>query len=286
MSLASTRPPDWAGSVLNHTALHSRIPCTVEGGVNHDPWAGRRVGEAPYPGPSTPSIADNIAATLAIQKLEAQLDQVHLAPSGLRDAAIEIISEAIDEIHAGDHKAYDTHLRSAGEKWSKKLATWYPGFEDIHPVDQRKCVEAYLRCDWHAVNGIVIKLIAHQAIRPQGTTAPPDQPMARSRSRSPARTSQKPASSAFDDIDAELHDEEEHFALMEPPTEDDEMPELAQGRNADEGKNEQTNGTIIPRWDVGLDEDQRTAWAEAEKSLKCYLHQLPAWPFELRLFAP
>ena len=86
----------------------------------------------------------------------------------------------------------------------------------------------------------------------------------------PSQAARDPPCRAFDDIDAGLHDEEDHLAHMELPTEDEQMPEPAQESDEEGGKNQQPNGTIIPRWDVGLDEDQCATWAEAEKSLKCY----------------
>ena len=61
-----------------------------QGGA-HDPHTACRIGEASNPGPA----ANNIAAIMNIQKLETQLDNVHLAPSGLRDNSIEFLTESI-----------------------------------------------------------------------------------------------------------------------------------------------------------------------------------------------
>ena len=131
---------------------------------------GEKTGEAAVPGPSsaheTSHAASNVAAILAIQKLEAQLDVIHLAPSGLRDAAIEIITEGINEVRAGDAQAYDSYTESARIKWLAKLGAWYTGFGDLLAADQRKCTDAYLRCDWHAVNSRIIQLLVESAIKP------------------------------------------------------------------------------------------------------------------------
>ena len=146
-----------------------------------DPHVAVRIGEAATPAPSgtqdpsdapvgtdvaTGPFTDNLASINTIRKLEEQLDLAHLAPTGLRDAAIEILSEAIEEVQAGDQAPYDTHLQRAGEKWAAKLKGWYPGFEELHPEVQRRCLSAYLRGDWHAVNGIIIQLVAAGAVRP------------------------------------------------------------------------------------------------------------------------
>ena len=134
-----------------------------------DPYVAVRVGEAATPGPAAGgapcSAACNTAAIVVIQKLEAQLDDVHLVPSGLRDAAIDILTEAIDEVREGDAQAYDAHLVSAGKKWLTKLCTWCPGFDSLHPADQRRRTDAYLRGGWHAVTALIVRLAAQGAIQ-------------------------------------------------------------------------------------------------------------------------
>ena len=89
----------------------------------------RRIGDAAVPGPqdvqNTNQVASSVAAILAIQKLEGQLGAMHLAPSGLRDAAIQIISEGIDEIDANDPKAYDSYFEKARLKWLCELGKRY-----------------------------------------------------------------------------------------------------------------------------------------------------------------
>ena len=111
-------------------------------------------------------VASNMAAILTIQKLETQLDAIHLAPSGLRDAAIQIITEGIGEVRAGDAQAFDSYTESARIKWLGKLGNWYTGFDNLPASDQRICTDAYLRGDWHAASSRIIRLLVSRTIVP------------------------------------------------------------------------------------------------------------------------
>ena len=72
------------------------------------------------------------------------------------------------------------------------------------------------------------------------------------------------------DFDAALSLEGDHHYEMQHQEDHGEPPELESASESESEGWRDKVGTIIPRWDAGLDEHQSAGWAAAEKSLKCY----------------